>query len=385
VNWLERSDELHARVRAFAGADPEQRESFDELALDIARYQLDHSSGFRALVEGRGDSLDRTEDIPALPSDAFRLTRVAVYPPELDEVRFFTSGTTGLPGIHVMRTTQTYRELSRRSGEAALLGRWAGPRVVVAIAPAPGPRQSSSLGFMMRSFMQAFDGRAVALDPAGASFDPDAPGRWLLGPAGVDVAGLRRAALIATQRQEPLLVLATSLALAMLLDALGDAKLPAPKKTVVMQTGGFKGRRSDVSPERLRAGVAKAFRIPKEQVIGEYGMTELTSQLYESPSPSPSGQPGAASVYVPPPWLRVSAVDPVTLRPVRDGDVGLARFVDLGNIDSAIAVVTQDLVRRTRAGVELVGRRAGSPLRGCSLGAEELVRRSAARGVGGCA
>jgi hypothetical protein len=366
------SDALHARVRAFASALAESRESFDGLALDIARFQYAHSRGFRALVQAYGGRLDSVEDIPAVPADAFRLGRVAVHPPELDEVRYTTSGTTGAPGVHAFRTTETYREVSRRFGELALVKTVPGPRVVVALAPPPGPHPTSSLGAMMRTFMDAFDGRALAVNPAGASYEAEGAGRWLASSAGVDVHGLRRAALVASQRQEPLLVLATAFALAMLLDALPDGKIPAPKKTIIMQTGGFKGRTREIAPERLRSGVARLFRIPKEQVIGEYGMTELTSQLYEGTLP---GGPLVAppGVYVPPPWLRVTPVDPVSLRPVRPGEVGLARFLDLGNVDSAVAVLTQDLVRARGDGIELVGRRAGSVLRGCSLAIEELV------------
>lgn len=382
MSLLEESESLHARVRAFAVAtDPTTCESFDDLALDIARFQRRGAPGFRALINSRGGALDRLEDIVAVPADAFRLARVAVHTPEFDEVRFSTSGTTGAPGIHSMRTTQTYRELACRFGELALTLPWPGKRLVVALAPppsTPSTAPSSSLGFMMRAFMEEFDGRALTLNPEGASFDAHSADRWLASPAGVDVAGLRRAALVASQRQEPLLVLATAFALSMLLDALGDHKIPAPKKTVVMVTGGFKGKRREVPAERLRAGVARSFRIPREQVIGEYGMTELTSQLYEATLP---GSPFRADpgVYLPPRWMRVDPVDPGTLRPVREGEVGLARFIDLGNVDSAVSVVTQDLVRRKGPGIELLGRRPGSVLRGCSLAMEELVSSSRSR------
>jgi hypothetical protein len=317
--------------------------------------------------------------IPAVPADVFRLARVAVHPPELDAVRFTTSGTTGGErGTHAMRITDTYRELSLRFGRQALASAWDGPAVVVALAPPPGSAPESSLGFMMRAFMQELDGRSLSVDPSGALFDADSPARWLANPSGVDVAGLRRAALVASERKEPLLVLATSFALVLLLDALAGKPIPAPKQTVVMQTGGFKGKTREIAPEQLRARVARAFKIPSARVIGEYGMTELTSQLYEGtlPGGALSGEPG---IYLEPPWLRVTAVDPISLRPVPEGEVGLARFVDLGNVDSAVAIVTQDLVRRRAGGIELVGRRRGAPLRGCSLATEALVAGRIAR------
>ncbi len=368
------SEALHERARAFARGEAPETDDFERLALDIARFQARYAPGFRRLVEARSPGLDRLDAIPAVPSDAFRLTRVAVHPPELDAVRFVTSGTTGSArGTHAMRTTRTYRELSLAFGTRALASAWPGRRVVVALAPPPGNPASSSLGFMMRAFMEKLDGRALAVDPSGAEFEPESSGRWLASTSGVDIAGLRRAALVAQERREPLLVLATSFALVLLLDALAGAKIPAPKRTVVMQTGGFKGKTRSVAPEKLRRAVARAFRIPRVQVIGEYGMTELTSQLYEGTLPGGAlfSEPG---VYVEPPWLRVVPVDPATLKPLGDGETGIARIVDLGNVDSAVAIVVQDLVRRRDGGIELLGRRAGAPPRGCSLAMEALVQ-----------
>ena len=372
ANLLEQSEILHSRVRVFASGEAGSEESFERLALDIADYQLLGAPGLRRLVEARAVAFGTVQEIPAVTTDSFRLGRVAVHPPELDVVRFATSGTTGPAGIHALRTTETYRQLALHLGAQAL-GVGAGePRVVVALAPPPPEPPSSSLGFMMQAFMEEWDGRALAVDPAGASFDARASSRWLAGPGGIDVAGLRRAALVAQQRQEPFLVLATSFALLSMLDALAGARIPAPKRTVVMQTGGFKGQRRTVEPRQLRAAVARAFKIPRSQVVGEYGMTELASQLYEG-TLEYGGLRGPAQVYLEPPWLRVTAVHPATLAPVPDGEVGLARIVDLANVDSAVAVLTQDLVRRRDGGVDLLGRRPRVVPRGCSLSSEALL------------
>jgi hypothetical protein len=146
---------------------------------------------------------------------------------------------------------------------------------------------------------------------------------------------------------------------------------------VVMQTGGFKGRTREVSMEELRAGVADALQLASVRVVGEYGMTELTSQLYEgtiAESALAQQQPAASpGVYFEPPWLRVTPVDAVSLRPVAEGEAGLACFTDLGNVDSAVRVVTQDLVRRQQGGIRLLGRQPGAPARGCSLAIEALL------------
>jgi hypothetical protein len=58
---------------------------------------------------------------------------------------------------------------------------------------------------------------------------------------------------------------------------------------------------------------------------------------------------------------------------VPDGEIGLARFIDLANVDSAVAILTRDLVRRRDGGIELLGRSPGAPPRGCSLAIEALL------------
>ncbi|MES1187806.1 MAG: hypothetical protein ABUL60_28565 [Myxococcales bacterium] len=369
---LQSSNRLHERVQRFAEAGA--NDDFTTLALDIARFQAEASPGFRRLLRARGSRLEALDDIPPVPSDAFRLARVATYAAELDAVRFFTSGTTGAErGTHAMRRTDTYERLSLAFGRGALLGP-EGRAVVVALAPKLTEPPSSSLGYMMARFMEAFDGQPLGAETA---FTSSSSARWLLDANGVDLRGLALAASSAAQRSLPLLLLGTAFALVRLLDELAGAHLALPAGSVVMQTGGFKGRSREVTMEELRAGVSDALQLAPTRVVGEYGMTELTSQLYEGTifesalaAREPGAQPG---VYFEPPWLRVTPVDPVSLRPVAEGEAGLARFIDLGNVDSAVSVVTQDLVRRTQGGVQLLGRQAGAPPRGCSLAIEALL------------
>jgi hypothetical protein len=167
-------------------------------------------------------------------------------------------------------------------------------------------------------------------------------------------------------------VLATGFALVLLLDALAGRRIETPPGTAVMPTGGFKGRTRDIGAEELAVGVAAALGVERSRVVGEYGMTELSSQLYEGTLPG-GALHAAPGVFLPPPWLRVAPVDPITLEPVPEGEPGLARFVDLANVDSAVAIVTLDRVERAGAGIRLLGRAPGAPARGCSLAVEEMV------------
>ena len=357
MTLVDESEALHERVRRFVADDSSAE--FEDLALGIAEFQARWSPGFRRLLALHG-GLSSAARIPAVPSNAFRLSRVAVHPPELDVARFFTSGTSdGVErGLHAMRTTATYSEVALAWGQRALTTATGGRSVVVALAEEPGEPGDSSLGFMLRLFMQKLDGREREA--------------WLLQRGALNAGALSRAVQAAREAGEPLLVLGASFAFVILLEAFAERQLEAPPNTVVMSTGGFKGRTRELDPEVFRRAVASLFHIPAARVISEYGMTELSSQLYEGTLPGGSlvGEPG---VHLPPPWLTVTAVDPVSLEPMPDGEIGLARFVDLANVDSAVAVLTQDLVRRRGDGVELCGRMTGAPPRGCSLAVEALV------------
>lgn len=395
---LQYSDELHARVRRFAElADqaplvmPTDADSFESLALDIARFQADQSPAYARLLERFRCGLDSVLDLPPVPADAFRFTRVAVHPPELDRAVFRTSGTTSADtGCHAVRDLRTYEELAVRLARRALFGRIA-RAVVIALAPPPTEPPTSSLSHMMRLYMEKFDGRALCREPAGAAFDLTSSERWLASSRHVDLDGLERAAQIARHRCEPFVLLTTSFALAAVIETLEGERIQLPQQTLVMLTGGFKGRRIRFAPKELRARTACAFGISEENIVGEYGMTELTSQMYEAPPPpfARGGTPtdrarstgsfwpdaGAAGRFYAPPWLRVNAVDPASYRPLPPGTAGLARFVDLANVDSAVCIVTDDLIVEHDQGFELLGRRSRAEPRGCSLPYEGLLGR----------
>lgn len=367
---VERSQRLHERVQAFARASyapplvpSKEADTFESLALDIARFQFDYSPGFARLLGTEKFSISDVEEIPALPTDAFRYARVAVHPKELDIAVFQTSGTTALPGRHPIRDLSTKEELTLLQAHRSLFSEQT-HGVVIALAKPPTHPQTSSLAHMMELFMRRFDGRRLTPDPAGAAFDANSEARWLLGASGPDLNALRRAAKIALHRSEPLFILSTSFALLAALEELDGARVRTPTKTTVMLTGGFKGKKTDVSEDHLREMACRTFSIEKARVIGEYGMTELGSQLFESPG---SGR------YVAPPWLRVRALHPDSRKPVKMGEPGLAHFLDLANIDSCLSVVTQDLIRIHEDGIELLGRAERSIPRGCSLPYEGLL------------
>jgi hypothetical protein len=366
---LERSERLHLRVRAFmhAALAARSHESFDELACAIARHQAGEVEAMARLFAARGMStsaLAAASDIPALPADAFRLRRIAVHPASVDERCFATSGTSDVQrGRHPMRTTATYAAAALAWAQTML---WpdkgpdrggTGRLRLVALTQSEAQAPESSLSFMLARFAEELGG--------GAS--------WHWDGTALDVAGVRAACSAAA---EPLLVTGTAFAFVHLCDALGSDRLALPAASRVMQTGGFKGRTHAIEPDELVERIAHAFDLPAERIVGEYGMTELSSQLYQGGVRRALGLPTPEDPrrYHPPPWLRVTAVDPLGLEPVAPGAVGLARFVDLANVDSAVAVQTSDQVRVAADGsVELLGRAPGATPRGCSLALEALL------------
>jgi hypothetical protein len=360
------SDALHARVRALVRAFETRApmpEPFDALAADLARFQAARVPGYARLCAARGvdvGAITRAGQAPGVPTDAFKLASVFAFDDRRAAVRFRTSGTTiGARGTHAMRDVASYDAAALAFGRAMLARGLQGGVAVVVVGPSAEDAPDSSLAHMCALFQRAL----------GRSGDDEAT---FVRGGELDASGLRaRVARLAPG--VPALLLATSFALVHLLDAMAgesSGALALPPGSRVMQTGGFKGRSREVSAAELRRHVARLFAVDERAVIGEYGMTELSSQFWEATLVDPAARHG---VYVEPPWARVVPVDPGSLEPVPDGAVGIARIEDLANVDSAFAVLAQDRVRRVEGGFELLGRAPGAPPRGCSIALDEML------------
>ena len=105
----------------------------------------------------------------------------------------------------------------------------------------------------------------------------------------VDPDELRQACAAARRAGGPAIVMGASFAFVHILDGLGQERLALPEGSRVMHTGGFKGRSREVAPRELLSRMATIFAIPENAVVGEYGMTELSSQLYEGTSRTREG------------------------------------------------------------------------------------------------
>jgi Acyl-protein synthetase, LuxE len=362
------SSALHARAQALVAAfeaGEGSPEPFDALACDVARFQAAHIEGFARLCRARGvepSALVHAADIPAVPTDAFKVTRVATFDPGDAVATFRTSGTTvGTRGEHSFRELATYEAAAVAFGRRWLARDLEAPAPVVVLGPAPAAARDSSLVHMCETFVRAF---GLPATPALT---------YLIDEDGVlDLAAFDERVAIALAANQPMLILGTSFAFVHFVDGLGKDTFHLPRASRVMQTGGYKGRSREVPADVLRADLARAFGLDVRSIVGEYGMTELSSQFYEQTLFDAAVPLG---VYAEPPWARVIPVDPDTLVPVPDGAVGIAKILDLMNVDSAVAVLTQDQVRRVGSGFELLGRAPGAPPRGCSIAIDEILGR----------
>ena len=365
-------------------AESVEVESFDALAIDIAKHQVACRTGLDRLFERRGLDvrvIETASQIPAVPTDVFKLRRVACHPRDLDKVVFLTSGTTvGSRGMHALRDTETYRLAARVWASTMLYPDMdIHPQVPqlamhwVVLAPPYDENPSSSLGFMFDELSRATRGGVT----------------WAVTDGKLDLAKIERALHHANSHSIPTIVAGASFAFVHWLDAIQHQTYSLGPMGRAMQTGGFKGQSRTVDADQLRADIALVLGINVDRVVSEYGMTELGSQAYEGRLRASLGHNAPnnthRNAFVPPPWMRVVAVKEDTLEPVHEGQVGIARIEDLTNVDSAVVVQTADRIRQCEhceqceGGFELLGRAEGASPRGCSIGIDEILQQNGFR------
>jgi len=307
---------------------------FTTRALDIFQFQYAQNPLYRDFADSLGvrpGSVDRIEDIPFLPVGFFKTheVRTGAWDPE---VVFRSSGTTGMvTSRHLVRDAGLYRQSFLRGFEH-FYGRiddWC----IVGLLPAYLERSDSSLVYMVNELIAS-------------SGHPDSG--FYLHEYEALYGLLRR---LEAAGQKTLLIGVTF----GLLDFAERYSLSL-KHTVVMETGGMKGRRREITREELHAVLRE--RLGVKVVHAEYGMTELLSQAYSA----------GEGVFRCPDWMQVlvrSEDDPLE---VRAGGEGLINVIDLANIWSCAFIATEDVgVVGSDGGFSVAGRIDHSDIRGCSL------------------
>jgi hypothetical protein len=337
---------LRARVLAFIANS--SGDDFDTLALAVHGYQYRANPVYRRYVDRLDAKTPRSwRDIPAVPAEAFRMSVLACGPAERV---YRSSGTTAgrdHRAAHHVPDVDVYRASALTGFVRAVLATGERRRFVVA-APERGSHPDSSLGEMVTWLRAAHDADSI---PS------------LLGADGVDLE--RFAHTLDRLDQRPIVLVAVTSALLRLADwaETRERHWVLPPGSLIVDTGGGKGYERDVPRHDVLATYRRVLGAEPDQVVNEYGMTELASQLYAH----------GHGAHRPPPWLRTIVCDLATGREVARGEIGCLRFFDLANVGSVLAIQTEDVGRVRDGGIEILGRAPGAVTRGCSLLVSEAV------------
>ncbi len=347
---------------------------FHDKAWTVYRHQLEHQPVYRRfcdeLPERPPDNGPRSTEmapdaIPLIPIQVFRDTAVRADYADTPQAVFRSSGTTGMrQSTHEIADLRLYFESCHRG-----FSRFYDPNKYVLLAWLPGysDNPESSLVAMIDHLIQR--------DDTGMSrfLQPDQP------LAGVDlstVPGLNAAANLNTRRhrrsisrrnanengsdapveKRRVMLFGAAFGLLDMVDA-GAPKLP--DDAIVVETGGMKTRRREISKEELRNKLADAFGLPVESIHSEYGMAEMCSQAWDT---------GEGSFRCPP-WLRITVRNPENpMQVLPPGEEGLIGVMDLANVHSLAFFLTQDRgVALPDGSFRVMGRWDHAELRGCNF------------------
>lgn len=308
---------------------------FHAMALEIFRFQYQNNPVYREYcdyLKTRPEKVDSLSGIPFLPIEFFK-TREVLSEASAHTTLFTSSGTTGIGrSRHYVADISIYEESFLRTFE-----RFYGPAdefCILALLPSYLEREGSSLIYMADHLIRR-------------SGHPDS-GFYL---NNLETLKDKIEALEATQSR--VLLLGVSFAL---LD-FADRFSLSLKNTIVMETGGMKGRKKELVREELHARICE--RLGIEKVHSEYGMTELLSQAYSS----------GDGKFAAPPWMHLlirEPEDPFSYQ--EQGRTGGINIIDLANIYSCSFIATQDLGKiHADNRFEVLGRFDESDVRGCNL------------------
>jgi hypothetical protein len=310
---------------------------FDEIALEVYHFQFANNYLYADYCRALGrtpDSVTDARSIPFLPISFYKTHRVetTAFDPA---IVFHSSGTTGnSTSNHYLKDPSLYQESFRKTFE-----RFYGPvgtYCILGLLPSYLEREGSSLVYMVDDMIRR-------------SGHPQS-GFYLN-----NLDALSRTLDKLEKEGQRVLLIGVTYAL---LDF--AAAHPRPlKHTIIMETGGMKGRQREMVRAELYQQLREAFSL--DAVHSEYGMTELLSQAY-----------AINGIFETPPWMQVWLRDETDPLQILDPDLsqatGAINVVDLANLYSCAFIATDDVGKRLSDGrFEVLGRMDHSDLRGCSL------------------
>lgn len=309
--------------------------NFEKLALEVFRFQSQANLVYKRYLEIlKVDALktNSINEIPFLPISFFKSQKVLA-DNFLPQKIFTSSGTTGSEtSKHFVASLALYEKSFRKSFE--LFYGNVSDYCILALLPSYLEREGSSLVYMASDLIEK-------------SNNPSS-GFYLN-----NTSELVDALLKAESQGKPCLLLGVTFAL---LDLAKSVKLSL-KNTIVMETGGMKGRGKELIRDEVHTILKEAFGV--SAIHSEYGMTELLSQAYSYGN----------GIFRCPPWMAIrirDPYDPFTL--IAEGKTGAINIIDLANLYSCSFIQTDDLgLVATNGSFEVHGRMDGSQIRGCNL------------------
>jgi phenylacetate-coenzyme A ligase PaaK-like adenylate-forming protein len=310
--------------------------NFDEMCLAVFQFQYKHNQPYKSYCHFLGindaSAIKSIQNIPFLPIEIFKKQAVKSFEPNAEKV-FFSSATGGIgQSSHHVFSLELYREsfISTFESQFGSVQNCA----ILGLLPSYLEREGSSLIYMVQHLMQL-------------------SGHPLNGFFLYEHQTLHDRILQLESKEKPYYIFGVSFAL---LDF--AEKFPIPlKHGKVIETGGMKGRKKEMTKIELYKELSNAFQT--QNIFSEYGMTELMSQAYAN----------IDGKYRCPAWMQVQIVDtsdPFTQMP--NERVGSIRVIDLANKYSCAFIQTSDLGKKHTDGTfEVIGRLDNSDLRGCSL------------------
>lgn len=311
------------------------KKDFEKITMKVFRYQYENNwvyQEFCNLIKRNPSNVKSIEAIPFLPIQFFKSHNVLSSTEPVQET-FTSSGTTGMQtSRHLVTDISLYKE-SYRKGFAEFYGNIEN-YCVLALLPSYLEREGSSLIYMVEDLIQ------LSNHPD-SGFYLNNYDELILKVEELDNSG-----------QNVLLIGVTYA----LLDLMEKHQFQL-KNTIIMETGGMKGRRKEIIREELHAMLCQGFGVTA--IHSEYGMTELLSQAYSLGN----------GIFECPPWMQILIRDPedaLTLLP--QGKNGGINVIDLANINSCSFIATQDLGKKyPNHSFEVLGRFDNSDIRGCNL------------------
>lgn len=311
----------------------QSEDQFTACALQLFRKQFAENLVYHTYCSHLNKSPENVSeliDIPFLPIQFFKSKEV--YCGEPPDYFFSSSGTTGsTPSKHYIKNLKGY-ENSFIKGFQQFYGDIE-DYCVLALLPSYLERQGSSLIYMVQEFIKR-------------SKHPSS-GFYLN-----EYHKLKQTLEILEKNNTKTLLIGVSFAL---LDFVEQYPLEL-KNTIVIETGGMKGRRKELIREELHQNLCDGFGV--DRIHSEYGMTELLSQAYSK----------ELGIFQCPPWMKVfirDSEDPLDY--VSKGKTGGLNVIDLANTESCAFIATEDLGREVSGGFEVLGRFDHSEIRGCNL------------------